>query len=131
MPSDDDAQIRAVLLLAAFLADEGKLTDYDRVYAQDATWTGGGKTQTGLDEIIAASQGRRDSGTTGIGSHNRHVTTPVSVTVDGDQAEAVSYFMFVTSTNATPQIKMFATYRDKLRRTADGWRITERVNQPD
>jgi len=128
MSFDDDARIRAVLSLAAYLADEGPLHDYDRVYTQDATWSAGGTTQTGLEEIIAASQGRRDSGRTGPGSHNRHVTLPVSVTVDGDQAETVSYFMFVTSTNATPEIKMFATYRDKLRRTENGWRIIERVN---
>ncbi|MCP9948309.1 nuclear transport factor 2 family protein [Actinomadura madurae] len=130
MPSDDDAEIRAVLLLAAFLADEGKLTDDDRVYTQDATWSAGGTRQTGLEAIIAASQGRRDSGLTGAGSHTRHVTIPVSVTVDHDKAEAVSYFMFVTSTNATPQIKMFSTYRDRLRRTENGWRITERESRP-
>lgn len=124
---DDDVQIRAVLGRAVLLADEGSPDDYGLVYTADAIWTSGGSTQTGLDEIVAATRERRKEGRTGPGSAARHVTVPLQIEVDGDTAGALSYFILISNVNTEPVIKRFAVYDDQLRRTPNGWRLSRRI----
>jgi len=127
MESSDDSEIRALIARIAFLSDEGDIEEYGSVYTEDATWSAGAATNAGLAEIKASSAARRADGTTGPGSHNRHITIPVDVHVDGDRATAVSYFLFVGSVETAPQIKRFAVYDDTFVKTSDGWRCSSRT----
>lgn len=129
--STDDSEIRALITRAAHLADEGSIDDYQQVYASDATWTMNASTQSGLDEIQASSRQRREAGITGPGAKSRHIVTTLHVAVDGDTSTAVSYLLFLTTTDAIPTIKKFAIYDDEFVRTDVGWRILRRVNRND
>jgi len=127
MDISDDAEIRALIARIAFLSDEGDIEEYDSVYTEDAVWSAGSASNTGLAEIKASTRARRIEGSTGPGSHNRHITVPVDVHVDGDRASAVSYFLFVGSVNTDPQIRRFAVYDDAFVRTPQGWRCASRT----
>ncbi|MFC0527292.1 nuclear transport factor 2 family protein [Phytohabitans kaempferiae] len=125
----DDALIRSLLGRAAHLADEGTPEDYRALYTPGAIWTMGESTQTGVEEIIEATRRRRAQGVSGPGTGTRHFVTPMHVTVDGDSATAVSYFLFLGDTANAPAVKLFGVYTDDLVRTADGWRISRRVSR--
>lgn len=125
----DDALIRSLLGRAAHLADEGTPEDYRTLYTSDATWTMGGSTQSGVEEIVEATRQRRTQGVSGPGTGTRHFVVPMHVSVDGDTATAVSYFLFLGDTATAPSVKLFGVYTDDLVRTADGWRIRRRVSQ--
>jgi ketosteroid isomerase-like protein len=130
MSADEDA-IRALLGRAVVITDEGDIEDYGRIYADDAVWSAGTTTQNGLEEIMAATGARRASGATGPGSSARHVVTPLTVEVESDTAEAVSYFLLLGDTGGTPQIRRFGRYQDTFVRTTAGWRISSRRVQSD
>jgi hypothetical protein len=121
-PASDDAAIRNVIGLAALLGDQGDPEDYRRVYAPDATWRMGDVTQEGADEIVAAAAARRRGGVSGPGTGTRHLVTPMTVTVTGDTARAVSYYAFLAGTT----IAITGTYQDELARTGAGWQIARR-----
>jgi hypothetical protein len=120
--ASDDAAIRNVIGLAAFLGDTGAPEDYRRVYAPDASWRMGDVIQQGADEIVAAAAARRAQGIGGPGSGSRHFVTTLTVEVTGDTATAVSYYAFLAGNAITAT----GTYRDELARTEAGWQVTRR-----
>jgi hypothetical protein len=60
----------------------------------------------------------------------RHITSDYVVTVEGDVATQRSYCLFVDVDKDCSAV-MFGTYRDRLRRTPDGWKFQERIFHPD
>jgi ketosteroid isomerase-like protein len=125
--TDDELAIRSLVGRMALLSDEGAAEDYALVYSSDAVWTMAGRTQTGIGEIVAAARGRREQGTGGPGSHNRHLVVPLQVDVTGDTALAVSYFLFLADTAAAPTVRSFGVYRDSFARVDGEWRIRRRT----
>ncbi|WP_051752620.1 nuclear transport factor 2 family protein [Streptosporangium amethystogenes] len=128
-PAHDHALIRDLVGRAAHLADEGTPDDYRTLYTHDATWTFGASTQNGIEEIVAATRQRRAEGVSGPGTATRHLVVPLHVTVDGDTADAVSYFLFFGDTTSAPVVRVFGVYADELTRTPGGWRIYRRVSR--
>ncbi|MEV0595523.1 nuclear transport factor 2 family protein [Nonomuraea cavernae] len=128
-PTHDHVLIRDLIGRAAHLADEGTPDDYRTLYTPDATWTFGTSAQEGVDEIVEATRLRRAEGVSGPGTATRHLVVPLHVTVDGDTATAVSYFLFFTDTTSTPVVRVFGVYTDELARTPEGWRIHRRVSR--
>ncbi len=60
-----------------------------------------------------------------------HVTSNVIIEVDGDIAEARSYFTVLQATDALPlQLIIAGRYRDRFARDSDGWYFTERQMLP-
>ncbi len=55
----------------------------------------------------------------------RHWVNNAVVDVDGDTATATTYLLMVVA-GSPPTLAGSGVYRDTLRRTADGWRFTER-----
>lgn len=51
----------------------------------------------------------------------------MAVSIDGDTVTAQSYFIFLRTTGAQPQLGRTGVYHDALRRTPDGWRLAHRV----
>jgi hypothetical protein len=125
-PAGDDAAIRNVIGLTAYLGDQGAPEDYRKVYAPDAIWRIGDVTQSGADEIVAAAAARRAEGVSGPGTGTRHLVTPLTIEVTGDIAESVSYYVFLSGTS----IATTGTYHDDLARTEQGWLITRRDITP-
>ncbi|MFC0863198.1 nuclear transport factor 2 family protein [Sphaerimonospora cavernae] len=127
--TNDDLLIRGLIGHAARLADEGDPDDYRTVYTHDATWTLGESSQSGIEEIVANARRLRAGGVSGPGTATRHLVVPLEVTVDGDTATAVSYFLFFADTDSAPTARMFGVYTDEFVRTLDGWRIRRRVSR--
>lgn len=74
--------------------------------------------------LYAATTRRFDDGT----PHSHHVTTNVSVTVDGDTATARSYFTVFQATDGIPLQPIVAgRYADTFARGGDGWSFRRRV----
>jgi ketosteroid isomerase-like protein len=60
---------------------------------------------------------------------SRHICANIRVTFDGpDEAAATSQVLLFTAPDKSPLV---GTYRDRLRRTADGWRFVERRGSLD
>jgi ketosteroid isomerase-like protein len=126
-PAQDEVLIRSLIGRAANIGDEGAPDDYRGVYTDDATWTMGEVCQTGIAEIVAAAKQRRENSVSGPGTDTRHLVVPMHVTVHGDTATAVSYFLFLANTSGTPVMKVFGVYTDELARVPAGWRLRHRV----
>jgi 3-phenylpropionate/cinnamic acid dioxygenase small subunit len=127
--NSDDALIRSLIGRAAHLGDEGEPDDYRSLYTDDATWTMGAATQTGIEAIVEATRQRREQKVSGPGTETRHLVVPLHVGTDGDSATAVSYFLFFANTATVPEVRMFGVYEDQLARTTEGWRIKHRLSR--
>ncbi len=129
----DDLEIRNVVATLAHLADMAPAEDLDAylaLFTEDARWEMPGSIIEGIENIHQGALGRRAQGIQGPGTDTRHVITTQAVTVDGDTAEGQAYFMMVSDTQATPQIRMIGVYRDTYRRTPEGWKLARRVITP-
>lgn len=132
----DDAAIRTLLARVAHFADwQDDLERYLDLFTDDAVWEFPGDRRQqveptfvqGRDAIRADRLGRRRTGFQGPGTDTHHLVTTVAVDVDGDQATADSYWLFVGDTSTAPAIRSIGRYHDRLRRTAAGWRLAHRV----
>lgn len=124
----DEAEVRNVIVRLAQYADGlGSCEQYAALFTEDADWMMPGAPRHGRADILAGSIARRADGGVGPGSNTRHViaTTAVEFT-DADTAVADSYWMFYVETDAAPRLQLMGTYRDTLRRTADGWLMARR-----
>jgi 3-phenylpropionate/cinnamic acid dioxygenase small subunit len=131
----DDAEIRSLLARLAHQADGGELEDYLALFTDDAAWVIPAIPQTGvaaserrgLEEIAEGVRQRRAAGVQGPGSQTMHLVTTTAIRVThGDEAVAVSTWLFLADTATTPRVQAVGRYRDTLRRTADGWRLARR-----
>ena len=123
----DELAIRNLIAQLAQLADDGALDDYIQCFSEDAVWGGANfGEKKGLEEIMAGAVERRGNGTSGPGTHTRHVITTTTVSLGGDRASARSIFHFYTSTNATPTLQLMGIYDDEFLRADDGWKLSRR-----
>lgn len=128
----DDLEVRNLLARIAQLSDEGTLDDYMALLTEDAVWDGG-KTfgvRKGHADILAGARERRAAGTSGPGSHNRHVITTSAVRVEGDVARSRSYFLFYVDCDKTPVARVVGVYQDEFRRSKSGWKLARREITP-
>ena len=75
----------------------------------------------GREAIVAAFKARPPRTT-------RHIVANVRVEVTGASAKASSQILLFTAADKAPLV---GSYRDKLAKTADGWRFTERRGRLD
>lgn len=63
---------------------------------------------------------------------HKHVVVDARIEVDGDRAEADSYFMRLDTAEGGPYITAFGRYRDRLVRGEDGrWRLAHRLAEAE
>jgi len=126
---EDEAEITQLVL------QYGPSVDSGSAEATAALWTGDGTfdavgaiTMHGRDEIAAMVRGDGHQGLilNGCG----HVLTPPHVVIDGDEATGRSYALNIRwdAEHERFWVARVSANTWKWRRTADGWRITERVN---
>ena len=124
----DELAIRNLIARLAQLADDGDLDDYIQCFSKDAVWGGSGfGEKKGIEEIMAGAVERRASGTSGPGTHSRHVITTTIVTLDGDSATARSVFHFYTQLDTTPTLQIMGVYDDEFLRGDGSWTLSRRT----
>ena len=132
----DQLELRNLLAAVAQLADGGDLAEYAECFTDDAVWvpptSAGvelrGAERSGIADLLAAAQERRDAGIQGPGTNTRHVISSTRLVADGtDRARGRTYWRYYGQTDATPQLLTMGHYDDEFARSADGWRITKRT----
>ena len=101
--------------------------DYDllrTVFANDVEATYGGREpMIGIDEVVdwIAGYGRQQA-------WQHHLVSVYRVSVDGDEATALTYVTATQAPSADPNVvsTTYGRYHDSLRRSGDAWRITQR-----
>jgi hypothetical protein len=103
----DELAIRNVIALLARRADEGTLDEYGELLTPDTCWElPGARIRKGRAAILAGGAGRWAAAVAGPGTRTRHLVGTVSVVVDGDWAEARSYWQFYAATDSIPTLQV-------------------------
>ena len=94
----DELEVRNTIARLAHLADDGDLDEYIQIFTPDAVWEGasGFAARKGREDILSGARERRAGGTSGPGTHTRHVISTTAVRVDGDRASSESVFRYYT-----------------------------------
>jgi len=133
----DELQIRNVIASLALLSDMGDIDEWGMLFTEDAEYTtASGVAWHGRAEIVESGRQRRARGTHGPGSNNRHLSASVLVRSTGpDTAEAESYLAMYKdlppdgddgASEKSPTLLVVGYYRDRFRRTSDGWKVAHR-----
>ncbi len=124
----DELEIRNLLSRLAQLADDAEdLDEYLQLFTEDAVWEAARfGVKKGREEIRVGAEERRAGGTSGPGTHTRHLITTSVIQVDGDAATGRSVFLYLVDTQTHPALSMIGVYEDILRRTSDGWKLAHR-----
>lgn len=91
------------------------------LWADDATWTLGDRTATGLVDVFAMYE-------TAIKPLQfvAHVAFPVGVLVEGDTARGRWYVQEILKPQVGPSMLLFGMYNDRYRRIDARWRFAAR-----
>jgi hypothetical protein len=142
----DELAIRNVIASLALVSDMGEIEEWGMLFTEDADYTIRGRPfEKGRAAIVESGRQRRMRGTHGPGSNNRHLSASVLVRSTGpDTAEAVSYLAMYKDLPlgddghvpenlgndgemvTSPELLVLGTYRDRFRRTSEGWKVTHR-----
>jgi hypothetical protein len=141
----DELEIRNVIASLALVSDMGDIEEWGMLFTEDADYTIRGRPfEKGRAAIVESGRQRRMRGTHGPGSNNRHLSASVLVRSTGpDTAEVVSYLAMYKDLPReadgyepenlgndgevkSPELLVLGTYRDRFRRTSDGWKVTHR-----
>jgi 3-phenylpropionate/cinnamic acid dioxygenase small subunit len=137
--SDDSIRaehdIRRLVAQLAFEADTGELDDYLALFTDDAVWEMPGDEALGISaaycagqaEISVSVQQRRAIGVQGPGAGNMHHITTQRIDVSDDDGAGHIYYQFVGMVDGKPTIRTIGEYRDRYRRTAEGWKLAHRT----
>ncbi len=121
-----DRQAVSDLLVGYVLAlDRRDWETVAKCFASDAAFIHPAGRVEGRDSIVGRAQAALDPL-----DASQHLLASILVTVEGDNAQATSYFhaQHVRAGATGGDLYVIAgTYRDRLRRDADGWAIFERV----
>ncbi|MDQ3146954.1 MAG: nuclear transport factor 2 family protein [Actinomycetota bacterium] len=120
--SDEEA-IRRTLALYCQLCDDGRFEEWGELYTDDATFTVMGRTHRGRAAVRAFIEKGQPPERRG-----KHVcaNSVIDVDVDGDQATAVTDYVFVAPGADGFTVLSAGRYHDRLVRHGDGWRFAER-----
>ena len=132
-PASDEFACQRVIHELALHTDAG---DYERalaLFSDDAVMDRDGERFSGIDALRAAYAARP------AGRITRHILANTVVRLRGpDDAEAISYVTVYRHTPARPGSDppfpvsgpdVLGEYRDRFRRTAEGWRLVERITR--
>jgi hypothetical protein len=130
-----ELDIRRLVAQLALEADTGELDDYLALFTEDAVWEMPANATSGVPvtycsgraEISASVQQRRAIGVQGPGAGTMHHITTQHIDVSGDNASGHIYYQFVGMVDGRPTIRTLGEYRDRYRRTPDGWKLSHRI----
>ncbi|NUR26222.1 MAG: nuclear transport factor 2 family protein [Catenulispora sp.] len=118
----DRAEIADLFMKVGRCLDEHRFDELHELFTDDVVGITPGGTQTGRDALVAQARRNHED-------YDRltHQFTSVLVDVDGDVGTIRAYVTgsFGHEADPRPERVLTALYRNKVVRTADGWRISE------
>jgi hypothetical protein len=130
-----ELDIRRLVAELAVQADTGTIEDYLALFTADAVWEMPANPATGVPaacctgpaEIRTSVEARRAMGVQGPGAGTMHHITTQHLAVSGDEATGHIYYQFLGMVDGKPVLRTLGQYRDRYRRTADGWKLAHRT----
>ncbi len=125
---EDELAIHRLLATYGPLADAGNAHDAADLWVEEGVYDPSGAYRAegrAARETIYTNEVHQAL----IQRGSMHMTAPVQVTLDGDEASAVGYSLLALNNGESFALLRASINRWTLRRTGDGWRIVERVNQ--
>jgi 3-phenylpropionate/cinnamic acid dioxygenase small subunit len=134
-------EIRNLLARLTYLADtvaDDDLDQYLSLMTDDATWavvSDGilpSQERRGRAEILEGVHERRRAGIQGPGTGTRHALHTIHVRFESaDEASVICYWHYYKQTaSPTPVLAGMGEYRNRVLRTASGWRLARREVVP-
>jgi hypothetical protein len=139
--TEDRLEILNLLAGSAFSSDVASEAYWKKMFTEDATFDRGTKQDKGRDEIlkIINAPDQKDAIKAGM----THLAMLPHIILNGDSAVATGYLLIVMPDSAASHVKLagkgispgFSIYQItvnqyKLVRTADGWKVTNRLVRP-
>ena len=125
----DQAEIRHILTSLNQGADFNDSDLWVSQWTPDGSWTRpDGESFVGHDRLREYRRSTRVPG--GGASGRRHWTNGVVLTPTADGATGRTYYMLIDVSTAPPTVSSAGHYEDVFVRTADGWRIKQRIIKP-
>lgn len=127
---EDQLAIQRVITDYSAYLDARDYDGYVSLFTEDGVWANGNTRREGRDEIrdmLTGLFGEVPEDYVNLSSF--HQISNFEIDVDGDEAFAKSRFIFVMrGEGGEPTNELSGQYHDRLVRTADGWKIAERVD---
>jgi hypothetical protein len=127
---EDREAIRQLLMNYGRYLDQRDFASFSGLFAEkDGEWIGGMGKAKSRDSIRKLMESTIGSDTTGsINGPNCHVFTNEVIQVDGNQATAVTKWIFVVQNSSKqPQPFYIGHYEDTLKRESGQWKFLRRV----
>lgn len=129
---EDIEAIRTLLLSYGRYVDERNWEAFSLLFSMDnGTWNGGMGVATGKAEIITMMEdtiGAGNSASNGEGLSNLHLLSNEFINVDGNNATALSKWVFVmTAENGGPEMVYVGHYQDELIKEKGEWKFKLRT----
>ena len=106
--------------------DVGSADEWADCFTADARFDSGVSVAQGRDALLEFHTATRE-----MVPDIRHVVANILVEGDGDEATGAAYVRATTGAGADTTTLMTGMYRDRIVRTADGWRFAARVTTHD
>lgn len=125
---EDHAEIRHILTSLNQGADFNDADLWVSQWTPDGSWTRpDGESFVGHDRL---REYRRSTRVPGGVSGRRHWTNDVVLTPTADGATGRTYYLLLDISAVPPTVSSAGHYEDVFVRTADGWRIKQRIIKP-
>jgi len=124
---EDAEEIRQLYARYCHAGDSGDCDAFAQCFTEDAVTDANGDVFKGREAIRKTCEAYRPVYAT---TPMRHVIANILISVEGDEAEATSYYLLLRADNE-PGLLRTGTYRDRLRRVDGSWYLSEHVARSD
>lgn len=124
---EDEQAVTRLILSYGPLVDSGSAAEVASLWEEDGVYDVDELLMTGRREISAMVSSRAHQNW--IHGGCAHVVGPPHVTVTGDEATAVGYTLMIVNTPDGFTVRRATANHWRLRRSPDGWRVTDRTNR--
>ncbi|HVY63746.1 MAG TPA: nuclear transport factor 2 family protein [Gammaproteobacteria bacterium] len=129
---EDREAIRALILAYGQAHDHRDYKTFASLFASNGEWVGGLGTAKGPDAIFALMDKTIGHHPTAEGSGTYHLLTNDQIVIDGDQASAVTKWLYVTpGADNAPKLVFLGHYNDKFIRENGVWKFLRREAPAD